>query len=181
MAMEMRAGMPLCHTPAGMTMVRILIRTERAHLLRQKLLFFFLLKEWLLYMILDTFLTAGGNIPTKNPTNNSLKLTTPSSNGTMTSHIHDCITFWCAHNFTSWHCIIVTPGMISTMHVYYLTSPLHIDSDESWLHVSQISLGNTCIPAKVTLSEYGLWDNQSSRGSHCNMFNEHGLPWSNNH
>lgn len=119
MAMEMSAGMPLCHTPAGMMMVRILIRTERAHLLKQKLLF--LLKEWLLYMILDTFLTAGGNIP-KKKTNNSLKLTTPSSNGTITSHIHDCITFWCAHNFTSWHCIIATPGMISTMHVYYLTS-----------------------------------------------------------
>lgn len=38
--MEMRAGMTLHHMPAGTAMVRILMRTERADLLKQKLLFF---------------------------------------------------------------------------------------------------------------------------------------------
>lgn len=89
----------------------------------------FFVKEWLPYMVLDTFCMAGGHIPTQKKTNNGLKMTTLSSNGSTISHIHDCITFWCAHTFTSWHCIIVTPGMISTMHVYYPTSLLHIDSN----------------------------------------------------
>lgn len=178
MAMEMRAGMTLHHTPAGTTMVRILIRSERAQLLKQKL-FFFCHRVIALHGLSHISHGRRAHTCTKK-TNNGLKMTTLSSNGTMTSHIHDCITFWCAQTFTSWSCIIVTPGMRSTTHVYYLTSLLALPYSW-WLHMPQISLGNTCIPAKVTLPECGLWDNQSSRGSHCNIFNEHGLPGSNNH
>lgn len=55
---EMKAGMTLHHTPAGMAMVRILIRTERAHLLKQKPLFFVII----LHAHLDK---AGGHVPTQ--------------------------------------------------------------------------------------------------------------------
>lgn len=84
-------------------------------------------------------------------------MTTPSSNGMMTSHIHDCITFRCAHTFTSWHCITVTPGMISTMHVYYLTSPLVIDSNITLELVSR----------DVTCHKLALGIHVSQWRSHC--------------